>query len=295
MAGPRAVAHGVIRRGREALLIRIHDPETGQSGWRAPGGGIEFGETAREAVIREIMEETGLVLTDPRFRATFEAFITWRGQPEHEIVFVFEAGVVDPAFLANDRPVGKEASGKDLDLRWVDAVAVATGDEDVYPQALRPILLGQTEPRIRATVQAVFRRGQEILVFETANGFLRAPGGGIEHGEPAEQAIRREIREETGAEIAPPQLLTVVENIFTFHGVTGHEIVHVFECEFVDQSYYKRDVILCAEDDGTRFELRWLPLAEMRRPGGPLVPLDLRDLLVPEPPPATGPSGGAAR
>tara|TARA_R110000868_G_scaffold11516_6_gene56401 strand:+ start:17285 stop:17725 length:441 start_codon:yes stop_codon:yes gene_type:complete len=48
----------VVWRGDEVLLIRRgKPPHAGE--WSIPGGKIEFGETAREAALRELMEETG--------------------------------------------------------------------------------------------------------------------------------------------------------------------------------------------------------------------------------------------
>jgi 8-oxo-dGTP diphosphatase len=47
--------------GRLLLIKRKHEPGMGQ--WSVPGGRIEPGETDQEAVIREIREETGLIVT----------------------------------------------------------------------------------------------------------------------------------------------------------------------------------------------------------------------------------------
>ena len=44
--------------GELLLLKRIKPPESGC--WSVPGGAIEFGETAEEAILREFREETGL-------------------------------------------------------------------------------------------------------------------------------------------------------------------------------------------------------------------------------------------
>jgi 8-oxo-dGTP diphosphatase len=50
--------------GRLLLIQRGHDPEAGR--WSLPGGRIEPGETAEQAVVRETREETGLsVLCGP--------------------------------------------------------------------------------------------------------------------------------------------------------------------------------------------------------------------------------------
>ncbi|WP_410607826.1 NUDIX hydrolase [Amycolatopsis sp. lyj-109] len=46
------------RYGRLLLIRRLNNPGSGQ--WSLPGGRVEPGETDKEAVVRELFEETGL-------------------------------------------------------------------------------------------------------------------------------------------------------------------------------------------------------------------------------------------
>jgi mutator protein MutT len=48
----------VLEEGRVLMVKRGHPPLQGQ--WSLPGGVVEVGETLREAVAREVKEETGL-------------------------------------------------------------------------------------------------------------------------------------------------------------------------------------------------------------------------------------------
>ena len=51
---------GILTNAKEELLLlkRKKPPESGC--WSIPGGAIEFGETAEEAILREFQEEIGL-------------------------------------------------------------------------------------------------------------------------------------------------------------------------------------------------------------------------------------------
>ena len=56
---PIVSAHAVVFRGDRVLLARrAHEPSRGR--WSVPGGGIELGETIRDAAQREVREECGI-------------------------------------------------------------------------------------------------------------------------------------------------------------------------------------------------------------------------------------------
>lgn len=59
----RAVSVAVWQEGRFLLVRRARPPAQGL--YAFPGGRVEIGETAVEAAIREVFEETGLLVEDP--------------------------------------------------------------------------------------------------------------------------------------------------------------------------------------------------------------------------------------
>ncbi|MBK6795945.1 MAG: NUDIX domain-containing protein [Acidobacteria bacterium] len=68
-----------------------------------------------------------------------------------------------------------------------------------------------------------------VLLHKSLNDdFWSFPGGRAEFGEPAEQTLMREMREEIGAEIEVVRLLWFAENFFTYDGFRYHEIGLLF-------------------------------------------------------------------
>jgi 8-oxo-dGTP pyrophosphatase MutT (NUDIX family) len=126
----------------------------------------------------------------------------------------------------------------------------------------------------RAIAIAVIRRGDEILVsavpdpMKNVTGW-RPPGGGIEFGERGAETVVREIEEELGTRVEDPRYLGTVENIFTYLGVQGHQLVRVYEVHFADAQLYEKDGFDCVEANGVRFTCVWKPIAEF----GDKVPL----------------------
>lgn len=55
----RVAAYGLVQREDKVLLSRLA-PKVRFSGWTLPGGGVDHGEHPREALRREIYEESGL-------------------------------------------------------------------------------------------------------------------------------------------------------------------------------------------------------------------------------------------
>lgn len=64
----------VVFRGDQVLLIRRgKPPKAGE--WSLPGGSQNVGETVRDTAIREVLEETGVEITEPRFLEVIDAII----------------------------------------------------------------------------------------------------------------------------------------------------------------------------------------------------------------------------
>lgn len=117
--------------------------------------------------------------------------------------------------------------------------------------------------QIRVIAIAVIARPSDgaLLVYDgydTVKGeaYHRPLGGGIEFGETAEAAVRREIREEIGQELAGVALLGFLENLFVNDGKPGHQIVAVLAATLVDPALYARDEIAFT-DNGVAWTARW--------------------------------------
>ena len=137
--------------------------------------------------------------------------------------------------------------------------------------------------RIRAVALCVVMNGDRVLVRRHLHGsqdpvFYRPPGGTIEFGERSIDAVRREVREEIGADLANLRLLACVENLFDYHGDVGHEIVFVYRADFVDPTLDGRETIDGREADGQDFVAVWLPLAAFTS-DQPLYPRELLQIL----------------
>ena len=137
--------------------------------------------------------------------------------------------------------------------------------------------------QIRPIVICVFRDGDRTFVAEyhdLSSGvrFYRPLGGTIGFGEHSRECIVREMREEMGAEIKDLTYVGMIENIFTFDGKPGHEIVLVYEANFVDPRLYEVESFRC-RDDGGEFVAAWKSIDEFRAEKAPLYPEGLLDLL----------------
>jgi len=61
----------IINENSEVLL-QYKNHGFGKGKWNGPGGKVDIGETAEESVIREVKEETGLIIKNPKKTAELE-------------------------------------------------------------------------------------------------------------------------------------------------------------------------------------------------------------------------------
>lgn len=82
-------AHGIVRRGDEVLVVRNEPGFWDGAFWSLPGGTADPGELLHETLVREVAEETSLVIDD----VGRLAWLTNIARPHpHIIVAYFEVG-----------------------------------------------------------------------------------------------------------------------------------------------------------------------------------------------------------
>lgn len=120
--------------------------------------------------------------------------------------------------------------------------------------------------------QFLLSEGRDSVKNET---FYRPLGGGIEFGETGAVAVARELMEEIGEEIRVKSLRGVFENIFTYEGRGGHEIVLMYDAIMTSSTL--RDTYEIRE--GTRVGTAvWRSLDEISRAGAKLYPNGLAEV-----------------
>lgn len=101
---------GICLREGKILLVN-HKLYLNHDFWSPPGGGLEFGETASEAVEREVREETGLLVKVENFLFVEE----YVNPPLHTVEIFFQCNVVsgelckgiDPEFRTEDQIISE--------------------------------------------------------------------------------------------------------------------------------------------------------------------------------------------
>ncbi|HEK1011780.1 TPA: NUDIX hydrolase [Pseudomonas putida] len=141
MAAPRIrpLALCVFHHQGRILVNIFKDPITKQTLSRPLGGGIDFGERASDAVIREIDEELGQSINDVRLLGSLESLFTYDGKPGHEIVQVFDARFDDESLYEQPWLDGRESDGGPFRAKWCNSAELAR-DYPLVPQGLLDML-----------------------------------------------------------------------------------------------------------------------------------------------------------
>jgi ADP-ribose pyrophosphatase YjhB (NUDIX family) len=129
----RTIAIALIRRGDEVLLAEGFDSTTKTNFYRALGGGVEFGETSWEGLVREFQEELSTAIVKKNFLGCLENIFECYGNPGHEVVFVYECEFADARLYEPDEMTFVEGDKKNL-AKWVKIADLKSGLYRLVPE-----------------------------------------------------------------------------------------------------------------------------------------------------------------
>lgn len=90
----RVSSHALLLRDNRILLCRLSLRISPRGEWTLPGGGIEFGEHPEDAVVREVMEETGLKVSLKGLAKVDSIVFNVTDGKMHAIRFIYRAEIL---------------------------------------------------------------------------------------------------------------------------------------------------------------------------------------------------------
>lgn len=112
----------VLRDGK--FLVGLRKGSHGAGQWALPGGHVEFGEHFYDTAVREVMEETGMKVVNPRFGAATNTFHPDASDTQYISIWVLtdwsdgEPQILEPEKCDELRWVGFESIPRPLFGMW---------------------------------------------------------------------------------------------------------------------------------------------------------------------------------
>jgi 8-oxo-dGTP diphosphatase len=209
----RVGAYGILRDAdARVLLVRNSDSSELPGLWGLPGGGVEQGEHPDAAVVRELREETGLDVRITGLHAVMADVLRLPGSGalEHTDRIVYDLAPYAGSLTSEadgSTDLADWAGPAELDGRPLMAFTARLlgrplpADVPYDDEPDLPVGSPARVQRFGAYAVATDPAGR-ILLTRIAPGYPGAgrwhlPGGGTDHGESPEQALARELVEET--------------------------------------------------------------------------------------------------
>jgi 8-oxo-dGTP diphosphatase len=265
----------VIIREDQVLLSRLAAYLAPTERWTLPGGGIEFGEHPRDAVVREVYEETGLHAKVGEHAWIDSALISGsHGGERHAVRIVYDGWVGAEA----PEPRVVETDGSTVDARWHPLDDVLSGRVPVVALVHDALAAHLPTKRQRLAAKALIRRGDRVLLARLSasaveTGLWTLPGGGVDHGESPETALVREVYEEAGLSPTVRTLVGVHDAHLTGNAPDGrledfHAVNLVYEADVpADQAPAVREV------GGTTDAVQWVAVGDIASGAVPVTEL----------------------
>lgn len=123
----------LITDGDRVLAGHGYDSVKGEDFYRVLGGSMKFSETSEEGVRREIREELNSEIEDLKFLDVVENTFVYKGNPGHEIIFLFQGTLTDKEIYKQAK-IHIVDEGYEFDAEWVSLKDVFAGKARLYPE-----------------------------------------------------------------------------------------------------------------------------------------------------------------
>lgn len=120
--------------------------------------------------------------------------------------------------------------------------------------------------RFRFRVGAIIiEDGCVLLVTNDRVPYYYSVGGGVHLGEATEDAVRREVAEETGVDYEPERIAFVHENFYTEkHGYSSGSVCHEISLYYLMKPRGTKEIKPCGSCPDGREYLEWVPISELK-------------------------------
>lgn len=235
-----------ITRNRKELLVFEHEVQYADSGIQVVAGGIDAGETVEQTAIRETLEESGLVLSNPIClgNTVMHQFSSSDQYQRWHFVWL-EVGIDTPDSWAHTVTSGSGDEGMIFFQRFVP---LEQHSLNWKMDAMIPRLIQVLKCR-NVSVNYITRKNEILILEGHPWGGIQVVAGGIDNGETPEQAAIREALEEAGLTLESPRFLGIQE----WHGKSGdtefHEFRHYYQFEITDPRDFWEHTVSAGETD----------------------------------------------
>lgn len=184
----RDVVQTVLRHDGEYLIGR----RTSDNYWEFLGGKVEKEEDLKQAALRELKEETGTAINEEKIQ-TYKEGTSYKSRKDSKYR-------LNPVLIDLGNKMEVKLSGEHSDYAWIKLDNYHEYETLGQFKALQNLDIIQGD----VSISLVKNKG-ELLLLKRAEensspGYWNFPGGKIEEEENKEEAVLRELREETDLE-----------------------------------------------------------------------------------------------
>ena len=234
------------------------------------GGAVLKGESFEHGARRELLEETGILAgeLEPIYKF-FTPHTIYRG-------YLCKTNIDKDSIILQQ--------GETIDYKWVSQRAFADiFSSDEFIDTLRERLSGFVKNNFvtekdccfsrdkfwfRYRVGAIIIEEESVLMAKNdADDYYYSIGGGVHMCETSEEAVVREVREETGLDYEIDRMAFVNESLFHGDGSLQDRECHVIEFYYLMKSkgkkYVESNVLNGTAFGGIPEHLHWIPIADL--------------------------------